>query len=164
MSTTYADHLVVIPCAAEKLDRKAPAVELYDSPNFRHTLGMACAHALDTARELDVTTKVMILSAKHGLVELGDVIDPYDTKMGQDGCVTVTELVDQLFAMAPQVIESFLPNGYRVALQAAVEAINHGEDDDAPWIALHDVYEAAPGIGFQRGVVSSLNRTMGATA
>lgn len=32
--------------------------------------------------------RVFILSAKHGLLSLDDVIEPYDLKMGQDGCVT----------------------------------------------------------------------------
>ncbi|AYD82017.1 hypothetical protein I5G60_gp22 [Mycobacterium phage Saguaro] len=161
MTGTYAHTLVVIPCAAAKLDIAAPAAKLYDSPNFRHMLAAAQAQAIDTERVTGHSAKVMILSAEHGLVELDQVLAPYDTKMGDAGQVTVTELVDQLVALAPQVIEAMLPTAYRRQLAKAVEFIREEGEDADPWIDLMDVYEAAPGIGYQRGVASSLARTAG---
>lgn len=157
----HAHTLIVVPCAAEKLDHAAPAVELYDSPNFRHILGAACSEALATERATGNTTKVMILSAQHGLVELGEVIAPYDTKMGQAGCVGTEALTDQLVALAPQAVMAMLPKAYLQPVWEAVTFINEEGSDEDPWIDLMDVYEAAPGIGFQRGVASSLVRTQG---
>lgn len=49
-----------------------------------------------------------------------------------------------------------LPGAYRRTLAAAVELLN--EDDANEWIGFADVYEAAPGIGYQRGVASALGR------
>lgn len=121
-------------------------------------LASATTHAADTARVLGVTTRVRILSAEHGLVDLDTVLAPYDTKMGQAGQVAVTELVDQLVALAPHTIEAMLPAAYRRQLAKAVEFINTEGDDADPWIELLDVFEASPGIGFQRGTASSLVR------
>lgn len=159
MTGTYAHTLVVIPCAAAKLATPAPAARLYDSANFRHMLTAAQVQATDTERVLGVSTKVMILSAEHGLVELDEVLVPYDTKMGQAGQVSADELVAQLVSLAPQAIEAMLPAAYRRQLAKAVEFINEEGSEEDPWIDLMDVYEAAPGIGFQRGVASSLVRT-----
>lgn len=153
MTTNYARHLVVVPCAAAKLDTAAPASELYASANFKHMLAAAKA----TAADMD-DAKVMILSAEHGLVELDEVLAPYDTKMGKAGCIAVTELIDQLVALAPASITSMLPSAYYRPVWEAVTFINEEGDDADPWIDLMDVYEAAPGIGFQRGVASSLVR------
>jgi hypothetical protein len=164
MTSTHAPKahtIIVIPCAADKLADPAPAVELYDSPNFRHMLGAACAEATDNERVMGVSTKVMILSAKHGLVELGTIVDPYNTKMGDADQVSHDEIVDQLVTLAPQAIISMLPGRYLAALNNAVTFVNEEGSDEDPWIDLMDAYEAAPGIGFQRGVASSLVRTTG---
>lgn len=161
MPAPIASHAVVIPCAAEKLDQAAPAVEIYSSANFRHILGAAAAHALDTERALGTPVKVLILSAKHGLIELGEVIAPYDTKMGDAASVSTETIADQILALGVTTIEAMLPAAYRNALQTASSSINDAEGDELPWITLLDVYEAAPGIGYQRGVASSLNRTNG---
>jgi hypothetical protein len=52
-----------------------------------------------------------------------------------------------------------LPKTYRARLATAVAAVN--DDEDNEWVELMDAYEAAPGIGFQRGVAGSLKRTHG---
>ncbi|AYP70009.1 hypothetical protein I5G62_gp23 [Mycobacterium phage CRB2] len=162
--STYAETLVIIPCAAAKLDRPAPAAKLYDSANFRHMLAAAQTEAIDNERVMSQSTKVMILSAEHGLVELDAVLSPYDTKMGQAGCVGRDELVDQLVALAPRSIEAMLPGAYFRPLWEAVTFINEEGDDCDPWIELMDVFEASPGIGYQRGTASSLVRTAGKIA
>lgn len=61
----------VVSCSKSKLDRPAPARELYTSPMFR----MSLAYALGCS---DV---VYIASALHGLVQLDTVIKPYDLKL-----------------------------------------------------------------------------------
>jgi hypothetical protein len=158
-TATQAHTLVVIPCAAAKLDAPALAMDLYDSANFRHVLNSARVTAVADAEYFGHSTKVMILSAQHGLVELGQVIAPYDVKMGDAGCIGNDELVDQLVDQAPQVIMSMLPSRYFATLNAAVTFVNEEGSDEDPYIELLDVFEAAPGIGFQRGVASSLVRT-----
>ena len=149
----FARHLVVIPCASSKVDHDAPAAQLYDSANFHPMLRSAQVFAAD----MD-DAKVMILSAKHGLVELDQVLSPYDVKMGQAGCIDAVELVDQLVALAPASVTAMLPAGYFQPVWEAVSFINEEGDDADPWIDLMNAYEAAPGIGFQRGVASALVR------
>ena len=51
-----------------------------------------------------------------------------------------------------------LPAGYFQPVWEAVNFINEEGDDADPWIDLMNTYEAAPGIGFQRGVASALVR------
>lgn len=157
MSRTDHRHLVLIPCAAAKLDTAAAARDLYDSANFRHALAAAEATAADQG-----DTKVMILSAEHGLVELDTVLAPYDTKMGRKGQVAVEVIIDQLVELAPASITSMLPKAYFQPVWEAVTFINEEGSDEDPWIDLMDVYEASPGIGFQRGTSSSLLRIMAA--
>ncbi len=151
--STHAAHLVVIPCAAAKVDHPAPAAELYASDNFAHMLRAAQATAADMG-----DAKVMILSAEHGLVELDQVLAPYDTKMGQRGCIGTELVIDQLVALAPASITSMLPTAYYQRVWEAVSIINTEGSDEDPWIDLMDAYEAAPGIGYQRGVASALVR------
>lgn len=79
--------LVVIGCGAAKLDRPAPAADLYVGGYFR----LALAAALQLADRDDV----LVLSAKHGLLGLGDVVAPYDLTMGQPGSVTAQQLAHQ---------------------------------------------------------------------
>lgn len=62
---------VLVSCAASKLDRPAPAADLYTSPLFR----AARSHAEASGHPW------FILSARHGLVEPGTVLEPYDTRL-----------------------------------------------------------------------------------
>ena len=159
MSNTAAHTLIVVPCAAEKAATPMIARDLYTSANFAHTLGAAELEAIDTLRVCGNTTRVMILSAEHGLVELDQVVAPYDTKMGDEGDVAAATIAAQIAELAPRAIVSMLPKTYRARLATAVAAVN--DDEDNEWVELMDAYEAAPGIGFQRGVAGSLKRTHG---
>lgn len=151
--------VILVPCAAAKAEQAMRAEELYTSPNFAHTLNAAKREAEATAAELGVTAKVMILSARHGLLDLDDVVEPYDTKMGDADDVEVTELIDQLVSLAPKQVVAMLPSTYYQPVWEAVTEINENGSDEDPWIDLLHVYEAAPGIGYQRGVATSLTRT-----
>ena len=62
----------LVGCASQKLQRPAPARDLYVSSLFRK----ASAYA---EQECD---RWYILSAKHGLVHPDDVLEPYDIKLG----------------------------------------------------------------------------------
>lgn len=80
-----AGPVVVIPCSGAKLDRPAPAGELY-----RGSLHTMCRRAADTLTVEGGT--VVVLSARWGLVPLAQVIEPYELRMGEPGSVTADEL------------------------------------------------------------------------
>lgn len=61
--------IILIACAATKLPHAAPAHELYDSPLFKKSLAYAQTLHPDA---------IYILSAKHYLVPLDKVLEPYN--------------------------------------------------------------------------------------
>ncbi|MEU1853928.1 DUF6884 domain-containing protein [Streptomyces sp. NPDC019990] len=67
--------LVIIPCAARKLDHAAPAGELYLGSYHR-----ACRAAADRLTADGGT--LLILSGLYGLVPTSRVLQPYDTRIG----------------------------------------------------------------------------------
>ena len=70
---------VIIPCGAAKLDRPAPAGELYTGTMFRAQLRWALSIA-DRAC-------VLIFSAKHGFIPLDRVVEPYNLRLGMAGAI-----------------------------------------------------------------------------
>ncbi len=80
--------LVVIPCAARKLDRPAPAGELYQGSYHR-----ACRQTADALTADGGTT--VILSGLHGILPLDRTVEPYEMRMGDPGSVTADQLRDQ---------------------------------------------------------------------
>lgn len=79
--------LVVIGCGAGKRSEPAPAADLYTGPYFRSCLATALAIAPHD--------RVLILSARYGLLALTDPIEPYDLTMGQPGAVTAARIAAQ---------------------------------------------------------------------
>jgi len=63
--------VILVSCAATKLDRPAPAADLYTSPLFRKARSYAEASGHPW----------FVLSARHGLVEPKAVLEPYDTRL-----------------------------------------------------------------------------------
>lgn len=61
--------IVLISCVKSKMDRPAKAKDLYTSPYFKYNLAYAYKLKPDS---------IFILSAKYGLVELDQVIAPYE--------------------------------------------------------------------------------------
>jgi len=61
--------IILIACASKKLSHKAKAKDLYISPLFKYNLKYAKTLNPD---------KIFILSAKHGLLDLEEEIQPYD--------------------------------------------------------------------------------------
>ncbi|GAX57493.1 hypothetical protein SO3561_09063 [Streptomyces olivochromogenes] len=61
------------PCGSRKLGRRARAADLYVGSYHR-----ACRKAADALRP----DRLLILSARYGLLDLDDVVDPYDTHHG----------------------------------------------------------------------------------
>ncbi|MFJ2110771.1 DUF6884 domain-containing protein [Streptomyces sp. NPDC087850] len=80
--------VVVIPCSGAKGDRPAPAGDLY-----RGSLHRMCRKAADTLTATGGTT--VVLSARHGLLPLDQVIAPYDVRMGEPATVTAEQLREQ---------------------------------------------------------------------
>lgn len=85
--------VVIVPCGGRKLDHAAPAGDLYVGSYHRQTRKAATAIAERTG------ARVLILSALHGLVELGTVLEPYDLRMGQPGSVTAARVAGQAAAL-----------------------------------------------------------------
>lgn len=75
--------LAVVPCSARKLDRPPPAGGL------ELLAGLALAGAGRVER-------VLVLSAKHGLLELEETLEPYSLRMGEPGSVTAGQLAQEL--------------------------------------------------------------------
>jgi len=64
--------IVLISCASKKLTRKTRAKDLYISPLFK--LNLMFAHSLKP-------DKIFILSAKYGLVDLEQELEPYNQSL-----------------------------------------------------------------------------------
>jgi hypothetical protein len=82
--------LVLIPCGAAKLDRPAPAGELYTGSYHRDARRAADALSPD---------RVLIVSALHGLLQLGQLVAPYDKRTGDPGSVTAATVRGQADAL-----------------------------------------------------------------
>ncbi|MFJ9248516.1 DUF6884 domain-containing protein [Streptomyces sp. NPDC101776] len=78
--------LVVIPCGSRKLDRPARAADLYIGSYHR-----ACRGAAEALRP----DRLLILSARYGLLDLDDVVEPYDTPHGTTDAVTSQLVLEQ---------------------------------------------------------------------
>lgn len=136
---------VIIPCSGDKLDHAAPARDLYTGTMFRHTLAAAEKTATD-ARADGENAIVLVLSARYGLVTLDRVLDPYEQRMDQPGAIPAIEVARQALALGidwGDEVYAFLPAAYFKVLHEALWAID---------VYPQPVYEAAPGIGYQRGV------------
>ncbi|WUH91733.1 hypothetical protein OG900_17525 [Streptomyces sp. NBC_00433] len=82
----FAAELIVIPCGARKLDVRARAADMYTGSYHR-----ACRRAAEALRP----DRVLILSARYGLLGLDDEIDPYDTPHGAADAVSAAVLREQ---------------------------------------------------------------------
>ncbi|CAG6399003.1 hypothetical protein NMG29_11715 [Streptomyces cocklensis] len=82
----FAAELIVIPCGARKLDRPARAADMYVGSYHR-----ACRRAAQALRP----DRLLILSARHGLLALDDEIEPYDTPHGAADAVTALFVREQ---------------------------------------------------------------------
>lgn len=65
--------IVLLSCGKKKRNRRTKAGDMYISPLF--------TKSLNYAKQKLRPDKVFILSAKHGLLGLGDEIEPYDKKL-----------------------------------------------------------------------------------
>ena len=70
MKTIY-----LISCCKEKLPAAAKAKDLYQSEGFKHRLSYARFQKAD---------EILVLSAKHHVVELDQVLEPYDVCLSNE--------------------------------------------------------------------------------
>ena len=155
MTGQYPGITYVVPCGAAKLDRPAPARELYTGTMFRHTWANAvrCAE-LDEAAGLG-PARVLILSAKYGLVDPEQILEPYDLRMGGPGSVSPDLLAGQALALGidwGSSVYGLLPRAYLARLDAALRTLD---------VYVQDVYEATQGIGEQRRVNVHVGQSAG---
>jgi len=153
--------IALIPCSASKRpDRGLPAAELYSSsPHFRFTLrSVEEGLALRTELGLVGDRRVVIVSALHGFVELSDVLNPYDVRIGTSGSISDPSRTDELVASLQELdlagpssrrgteyVVSFLPAAYLAAVRRVLRVD-------------FDRFEGARGIGDQRGRLADFAR------
>ncbi|MFZ5440490.1 MAG: DUF6884 domain-containing protein [Myxococcota bacterium] len=89
-SMTKRFRFALLACSAKKADRPSPARALYVGDLFKLSLEIAERQA----------EKVLILSAKHGVVQLDHVLSPYDERLPTDkhrratwGAIVATDLL-----------------------------------------------------------------------
>jgi hypothetical protein len=139
----------VIACSAGKAARRAPARDLYTGQGFRHALKAAEAQVAWCASQR-MTARALVLSARHGLITLDTVIDPYDLQMGEPGSVCPAGVAAQAASLGIAwgcEVHALLPRAYLAVLDAALRP-------ESIWV--RDVYEGCRGSGDQRLV----NRTL----
>lgn len=157
----YPGVTYVIPCCGAKLDHPAPARDLYVGSMFRHTLLNAERMAAADVAKGRGPARVLVLSALYGLVELDQVLEPYDMKMGAPGSVSYQTLAVQALHLGIGWrtrdgrrigdVCTLLPRAYFERLNIALHAIS---------VWPMDAYEATCGILQQKRV----NATQGAVA
>ncbi len=148
----YPGITYVVPCGADKLDRPAPARDMYRGSMFRHTFdNVTRLAALDVA-EGRGPARVLILSALYGRLDPDTVIEPYDLRMGQPGCVTPETLTGQALALGIDwgaQVYALLPKAYLAQLDRALREV---------YVYVQDGYEGCGGIGDQRRVNAIIGR------
>lgn len=101
-------HLLILSCGGAKRAQAAPARDLYTGSLFR--AGLRYTDAQVAKGKADA---IRILSAKYGLLELGQVIEPYDLWLGaiarrkttaKDWDVLVLQVRARLQELAPTTV------------------------------------------------------------
>lgn len=132
--------LIVIPCGRRKLERRARVADMYTGSYHR-----ACRSAAEALRP----GRLVVLSAGYGLLDLEEVIEPYDTPIGSADSVGASLLMEQavrrhLVDLDPVVV---LGGRRHVALATAV------------WPHALTPLAGTRGIGQQFARLSALART-----
>jgi hypothetical protein len=130
----------IIPCSGSKAANATQARHLYTGAMFRHTLRTAEALAAGEVGR----GRVLVLSARYGLVELDTVLASYDTRITSADRVSVDVVVAQALALGVgDDVYALLPSAYLELLDTALRNLD---------IYVQDVYEANLGIGEQRRI------------
>jgi hypothetical protein len=119
-NTSDSPDLVLVGCVKQKLDRPAPAQDLYTSALFRKARAYAEASGAPW----------FVLSAKHGLVAPETVLDPYDLRLSKKpgeyrrawGARVVDQLKHEASPLAEKVIEVHAGAAYCDAIRDRLRA------------------------------------------
>jgi hypothetical protein len=110
---------VIVPCGAEKLTHRAAAGLMY--------VGSYHAAARRAAAALTSPERTLILSARHGLLRLDDVIAPYDMTITHPESIAAEpkRLARQMRDLGIDGdVVALLPKAYAQTLRAAVRELN----------------------------------------
>lgn len=113
------DQLLLMACSATKLQRPAPAISLYQGVMWA-TYRKHCKNA--------ASPHVVILSALHGFVSPGTVLEPYEQRMTSAKADKMVENLSQFMsgvAWPRGICHVFLSGGleYRRVMRAAVASL-----------------------------------------
>lgn len=137
--------LVVIGCGKDKRAEASPAGDLYTGQHHRRA--RAAADAL--AARIPQGARVMILSARHGLLDLADVVAPYDVTFTAGprvrrggpvvGTVDQATIARQLAATGARTVVALAGREYADRLAGAARRI--GADLVAPLAGTRSIFE-----------------------
>lgn len=119
--------LIVIPCSGAKADVPCEAGRMY--LGALHRSAKLAAHTLATKIP---DARVVILSGLHGLLELDEVIEPYEQRIDADGAVTAEQLARQLREKDCTKIVALTPRAYTKALVDATWLMTRAPLVNAP--------------------------------
>lgn len=128
--------IALIPCCGPKLDTAAAARDLYTSSTFRTQLDAALASGCD---------RVMIVSAKHGLLDLDEQCAPYDVRIEQTTLTPESLAAQALSVLGDDIggVWAFLPSKYLALVDAAFRLLD---------VYVQDVYEDCAWMGRAGGI------------
>lgn len=147
---------LVVACAAAKREHPHQQRSLTAATTSRSCCPLARSEAVETTRSAGSPPGVVISSALHGLVDPDTVIAPYDLKIGQPGM----QPAGGRLRSARRVPTRSSPCCPRPT-SGARRRHSHRQRGRHVGIELMDASEAAPGIGYQRGVAASLPASAG---
>lgn len=140
LSLPSTPDLVVIACSKGKLERPAPAEQLYTGSLF--------VLALAAARSFVDDTRIRVLSARYGFVPLDRELAPYDQRWWATGrmpSLLRKQAVAQNIAGAKSVL-SLCPGEYWLRVQQI-------------WPHAVDGFAGCRGIGEQRHVLAGIKKS-----
>jgi hypothetical protein len=129
---------VLIACGWHKLDRAAPAKDIYIGSQFKFARSAAESTGLPW----------FIMSAKHGILPPNKIIEPYDATYGRDSGMHPREIREQARVMnLPLPVWGFVSEKYIEILRLALG----GRNVRAPFLNRR--------IGYQRQIFSFIRKS-----
>ena len=85
------DAVILLPCTGSKGDEAAPAIELYSPIGAIAAVKSALQHG-----DYDEGVDTFFISAKHGIINVGEIIEPYDRELKEDDVADISQQVGEL--------------------------------------------------------------------
>lgn len=141
--------ILILPCSMAKLDRPAQAFDLYQGKGYLSVVKKY------TLLQLSEVFHVLFLSAKLGLIEAREHIEPYEQVMTNERSnllvnddVFCKSALSVLAKCQTDTIYSIMPKKYQAVLEQWLIKAETGLELNKP--------EPGSGIGFQRGYLSKI--------